>query len=232
LIFVDDPKDARWLSGNAKTWLHAELEREHSSSVAAPRSHLSSLIADPRVWLTGGVWFALLAGLYGVVFWLPQIIKQLTGGSMLQISFIAATPWIASWLGTVINARHSDRTHERFWHCGAALAVTAAGLGITVSTSNSSVALVALICCGLGLGAAQSTFWTIPPLFLSRANATTGVPFINMLGNSSGVLVPYFIGAIRQHSGSFQAPVYTLASMLLLGAVLTIITRQIHEHQT
>jgi MFS transporter, ACS family, tartrate transporter len=229
LIFVDDPKDARWLSSNAKTWLHAELEREHSSSVAAPRSHLSSLIADPRVWLTGGVWFALLAGLYGVVFWLPQIIKQLTGGSTLQISFIAATPWIASWLGTVINARHSDRTQERFWHCCLALVVAALGLGIAVSTANSTVALSALIVCGLGLGGAQSTFWTIPPIFLGRANATVGVPLINMIGNSSGILVPYLIGAIRQHSGSFVAPVYTLASMLLVGAVFTLCTWLICE---
>lgn len=239
-VFVDDPKDARWLSSIAKTWLHTELEREHSSFVSEPRSHPSRVIGDPRVWLTGGVWFALLAGLYGVVFWLPQIIKQLTGGTPLQISFIAATPWIASWLGTVINARHSDRTQERFWHCSLALVVAAVGLGIAVSTPNSTVALAALILCGLGLGGAQSTFWTIPPLFLGRANATVGVPLINMIGNSSGVLVPYFIGTIREHSGSFLAPVYVLASMLLLGAVLTLFTRlicerknleHIHDHQ-
>jgi len=222
LIFVDDPKDARWLSSNAKSWLHTELEREHSSCVSEPRSHPSGLIGDPRVWLAGGTWFALLAGLYGVAFWLPQIIRQLTGGSTLQISFIAATPWIASGLGTVLNARHSDRTLERFWHCGLALVLAAVGLSIAVSSANSTVALSALILCGLGLGGAQSVFWSIPPIFLGRANSTVGVPFINMIGNSSGVLVPYFIGVIRQHSGSFIAPVYALASMLLLGAVFTL----------
>jgi fucose permease len=164
----------------------------------------------------------LLAGLYGVVFWLPQILKQLTGGSALQISFIAATPWIASGLGSVINARHSDRTQERFWHCSLSLLLAAIGLGVAVSTANSMVALTALILSGLGLGGAQSTFWTIPPKFLGRSNATVGVPLINMIGKSSGILAPYLIGAIRDRTGSFTTPVYALASLLLLGAIFTL----------
>jgi ACS family tartrate transporter-like MFS transporter len=221
-VFVDDPKDARWLSSTAKSWLHTELEREHSLSVSSSRSHPFHLLGDPRIWLSGGAWFALLAGLYGVVFWLPQILKQLTGGSALQISFIAATPWIASGLGSVINARHSDRTQERFWHCSLSLLLAAIGLGVAVSTANSMVALTALILSGLGLGGAQSTFWTIPPKFLGRSNATVGVPLINMIGNSSGILAPYLIGAIRDRTGSFTTPVYALASLLLLGAIFTL----------
>jgi MFS transporter, ACS family, tartrate transporter len=75
----------------------------------------------------------------------------------------------------------------------------------------------------------QSTFWTIPPKFLGRTNATFGVPLINMIGQSSGILAPYLIGAIRERTGSFTTPVYALASMLLLGAVLTLITWLICE---
>jgi MFS transporter, ACS family, tartrate transporter len=228
-VFVDDPKDARWLSSTAKSWLQTELEREHPSSASGPRSRLSDLIGDPRIWLSAGAWFALLAGLYGVVFWLPLVLKQLTGGSALQISFIAATPWIASGLGSVINARHSDRTQERFWHCSLSLLLAAMGLGVAASTANSMIALTALILCGLGLGGAQSTIWTIPPKFLGRTNATIGVPLINMIGNSSGILAPYLIGAIRDRTGSFTTPVYALASLLLLGAIFTLLNWRIGE---
>jgi MFS transporter, ACS family, tartrate transporter len=228
-VFVDDPKDARWLSSAAKSWLHAELEREHPASASGPRSRLSDLIGDPRIWLSAGAWFALVAGLYGVVFWLPLILKQLTGGSALQISFIAATPWIASGLGSVINARHSDRTQERFWHCSLSLLLAAFGLGVAASTTHSMLALTALILCGLGLGGAQSTIWTIPPKFLGRTNAPIGVPLINMIGNSSGILAPYLIGVIRDRTGSFTTPVYALASLLLLGAIFTLLNWLICE---
>jgi MFS transporter, ACS family, tartrate transporter len=229
LIFVDDPKDARWLSSNDKSWLHTEIEREHSTSATAARSHPSALVGDPRVWLSGAVWFGLLAGLYGVVFWLPQIVRQLTGGTPLQISLIAAMPWIASGLGSIVTGLNSDRTQERFWHCSLSLLLAAIGLAAAVSSANLMVALTALILCGLGLGGAQSTFWTIPPKFLGRTNATFGVPLINMIGQSSGILAPYLIGAIRERTGSFTTPVYALASMLLLGAVLTLITWLICE---
>jgi MFS transporter, ACS family, tartrate transporter len=238
-LFADDPKDAAWLSHSEKDWLRAELQREDAATAAtatsaavttaipAPRPGVIRLIADARVWLCAGMWFALMAGLYGVVFWLPLIVRQWTGGTPLQVSFVTALPWIASMVGSVLNARHSDRRQERFWHCSLALLTAALGLALAVATSSPIAALASLLICGLGLGGAQSTFWTIPPTFLGRANGTIGVPMINMLGNTSGFLGPYLIGVIHQRTGSFTAALYTLALLLALAAVFAQLLRKL-----
>jgi len=236
-LFADDPKDAAWLSHSEKGWLRADLQREDAAAAAtsatvttaipSPRPGFIRLIADARVWLSAGMWFALMAGLYGVVFWLPQIVRQWTGGTPLQVSFVTALPWIASMAGSVLNARHSDRRQERFWHCSLALLTAAIGLALAVATSSPIAALASLLICGLGLGGAQSTFWTIPPTFLGRASGTIGVPMINMLGNTSGFLGPYLIGVIHQRTGSFTAPIYVLALLLALAAVFAQLLRKL-----
>jgi ACS family tartrate transporter-like MFS transporter len=220
-IFVDDPKDATWLSAPAKDWLSAELQSEDAVSTAPQDRSLSKLVRDPRVWLAAATWFGLLGGLYGVIFWLPQIIKQLAGGSTLAISLIAAAPWVASLVGSLLNAWHSDRSQERFLHCSLALFLAAIGLALAASTSHLMLALAGLTLSGLGLGGAQGTFWTIPPKFLGRTSATTGVALINMMGNTSGVIVPLVIGAVRDRTGSFVASVYVIAGLLAFAGLIT-----------
>ena len=55
-----------------------ELEEENQRKLAAGVGHkFSHAIKDVNVWLLAFANFALLSGVYGVSFWLPQIIKDL-----------------------------------------------------------------------------------------------------------------------------------------------------------
>jgi len=57
---------------------------------------------------------------------------------------------------------------------------------------------------------------------MPRSKANLGVALINTAGNVGGVVSPILIGIVRDRTGSFQAPVLSLAALLMVGAVLTI----------
>ena len=62
--------------------------------------------------LAGLLWFCLLSGSYGVIFWLPQVLRALTGFDLLTIGIIGALPWVGVALGMYFNAT-SFRPHRR-----------------------------------------------------------------------------------------------------------------------
>jgi ACS family tartrate transporter-like MFS transporter len=228
--FADAPQQAKWLNGDEKASLARELAAEDAAVPPGGRSVLR-LLVSPRVWASALVWFSLMGGAYGVIFWLPQVVKQVAGGDPLTIGIVAALPWVAVGAGMLINAWRSDRTQERFWHVAVAGLLAAIGLAAAALVGTGPLALAALMLGGLGLGAAQSVFWTIPPTFLGRARAAGGITLINMVGNASGVIGPPLIGRLRQETGSFTAPIYALAVLLLAGAVLVVLLRAFAERE-
>jgi MFS transporter, ACS family, tartrate transporter len=151
---------------------------------------------------------------------LPQIIRHLSAESTdLQIGLLSALPWIAVAVGMVANAWHSDRAQERHWHVGLAAAAAALFIAMTPLLGAGGLALAALLLAGLAMGAAQGTFWTLPPAFLSPAGLAAGFALINMCGNLAGLVIPTFVGWVRERTGSFDGPVYALAALSLLAAV-------------
>jgi ACS family tartrate transporter-like MFS transporter len=220
--FPDRPKDARWLTGEQRIWLERNAANPHSAGVRNDWS----ILRQPMIWAAALLWFCLLSGAYGIMFWLPQIIKQMSGISAVQIGLANALPWAGAMLGTYYNSVHSDRTGERFWHIAvpaiiAALAIVAAwGFGAGMP------GLAAMFIAGLGLGAAQGAFWALPTSLLKPSTFAVAAVAINIAGSSGGLIVPHVIGIVREHTGSFAAPTALIAGMLLLAAVLVAGIRQ------
>ncbi len=75
------------------------------------------------------------------------------------------------------------------------------------------------------MGAAQSTFWTLPPTFLPPAALAAGFALINMCGNLAGLVIPGFIGWVRERTGSFDGPVFVLAGLSAIAAVAVTLLR-------
>ena len=59
-------------------------------------------------------------------------------------------------------------------------------------------------------------------LLLGGAGAASGIALINSFGNLSGFAAPYLMGFIRERTGSTDLAMYTLAAVLVLGAVLVL----------
>jgi MFS transporter, ACS family, tartrate transporter len=225
-LLPDRPRDARWLSAGEQRSIEEELAREQAAQAA--REPAGFPLRNARLWIAGVCWFGLMAGANGLMYWLPQIIKQMSAErTNLQIGLISALPWMAIAAGMLVNAWHSDRAQERHWHVGLAAAAAALFIALTPMLGTGALALSMLLFAGLAMGAAQGTFWTLPPQFLAPAALATGFALINMCGNLAGLVIPTFIGWVRERTGSFDGPVYALAALSLLaaGAVALLRTR-------
>lgn len=226
-LLPDKPRDAAWLSDAQRNWLEQEIVREHAAQTA--RATGGAPLRNRHLWIAAVCWFGLMAGANGLLYWLPQIIRHLSAESTdLQIGFITALPWIAVAAGMVLNAWHSDRKQERHLHVGLATLASAIFIAMTPLLGTGALALAALLLAGLAMGAAQGTFWTLPPTFLSPAGLATGFALINMCGNLAGLTIPAFVGWVRERTGSFDAPVYVIAALSLVaaGAVLLLRARR------
>jgi predicted MFS family arabinose efflux permease len=178
------------------------------------------VIFSPIVLVSSALWFCLLAGAYGIIFWLPQMVKQLAGLSPLQNGLVNALPWIGAGLGMYFNSLHSDKTGERFWHIGLPAAVTAVAIAGAGLAGPGVAGLVLLFIAGLALGSAQGVFWALPTKQFGPGTMAIGVVTINIIGTSAGAIVPQAIGYAREVTGEFTAATFVISSLLLTAALL------------
>ena len=77
--------------------------------------------------------------------------------------------------------------------------------------------LALLTLAGLGIGAAQGVFWTVPgAVRLGGARVPAGViALISMFGTAGGIVGPWLTGALVGASGGFSLAIGLLASLLI-----------------
>jgi ACS family tartrate transporter-like MFS transporter len=223
-LLPDRPRDAGWLSTAERHWIEAEIEQEKKAHETVTPGE--SPLRNPSLWIAGACWFGLMAGANGLLYWLPQIIRHLSSESTdLEIGFISALPWISVAAGMLLNAWHSDRTRERHWHVGIAALAAAVFIALTPLLGTGALALAALLLAGFAMGAAQGTFWTLPPMFLRPAALAGGFALINMSGNLAGLVIPTLVGWVRERTGSFDGPVFAIAALSALAAGAVVLLR-------
>ncbi len=172
----------------------------------------------------GLVYFGILAGLYGVQFWLPQIIKDF-GLSNLQTGFASALPFAFGALGMMLWGARSDRKRERIAHIVLALVVSATALAASSHGGGLVLTMVTLIIASMAGFAAFGLFWTLPAGMLTGSAAAGGLALINSIGSLAGFGGPYLIGWIKDSTGSAVAGLLFVAALPLLAAVLILVMR-------
>ncbi|MGV7208237.1 MFS transporter [Oxalobacteraceae bacterium A2-2] len=225
LFYLDDGiRAARWLSEEEKLALERALAGEQAARRHPP---LRRLFADGRVWLLALLYFLCVMGLYGVSFWLPQLVRNSGVGNVFQIGLLSAIPYVAAAVTMVLAARHSDRSGERRWHIAGAAMAGALGLcAATVYSDSTLLALAALSVATAGILTTFPIFWSLPTAMLGGTAAAAGIALINSVGNLAGFASPYLVGAIRDATGSTAAGMVLLAASLLLGALLALAAGQ------
>src|SRR6516165_2607452 len=67
--------EAAWLEPDERIALQARIDHVRKSREAIRHYKLGEALTNPRVLGLSFVYFGLLCGLYGLVYWLPQIVK-------------------------------------------------------------------------------------------------------------------------------------------------------------
>ncbi len=221
VMYLDDSiQGARWLSNDEKSMLQRNVDAEHDTGV-----HMSvgETIRNPRVLLLAALYFSFVIGLYGIAFWLPQLIRSMGVQEPLRVGFLSAIPYGVAAITMVLYGQNSDRMKERRWHLVVGALFGAFGLAMAGRiTGSETVGMLALTCATMGILAVVPLFWTLPTAFLRGASAAAGIAVINSVGNLAGFISPYMVGAIVDATGSATNGLYAMAGFMTLGALLTI----------
>jgi ACS family tartrate transporter-like MFS transporter len=217
---TDGPEVARWLSPEEKEWLIGKLEAERAAIGRKGRLTLYQALTDSRTLVLAGIYFLLTISSYGIVFFLPQIVKHF-GFSNEKTGVLTAIPYVIGTIGMVLLGYSSDRKKERRFHLILAAVAAGAGLIGVGLCANPYAALAAMALAAVGLWGSRPIFWPLPSVFLLGASAAGGIGFINGVGNLGGFAGPYVVGLIKDATGSFSWALYFLAASSVLGAVMT-----------
>ncbi|MCY1673016.1 MFS transporter [Novosphingobium sp. SL115] len=225
--FPDRPADARWLTADERAWIAANVKGAAKPAATDDPGERWAVLRSPIGWMCAAIWFCILASNYGIMFWLPQVVKSLSGLSSTATGLIVALPWAASGIGLILNARHSDRTGERYLHV--AIPALLGGIGLLLANLFGAglPGLIALVIGGACTGCTVAAFWAIPTRLLSPGSLAMGIVAINMTGSLAGATVPPLMGLLKEASGSFLPPTLLLFGIAVLCAALTLLARRL-----
>jgi MFS transporter, ACS family, tartrate transporter len=221
---TDHPRDANWLRPDQRAWLDERLTAEDAQREAVHRYGLGEALGNVRVWLLTLVYFAQNVSNYGLLIFLPQIIKSF-GISTAMTGWVSALPFVFAAAAMIYWGFRSDRTGSRTAHVASACLLCAAGLAACtfIGTEHPVFMMVALILGVMGQQAIAPTFWPLPTAMLSGAAAAGGIALINSVGNLGGFLGPYMFGLIKDATGgSDLIALLAIAAAPVIGAVVLV----------
>ena len=216
----DGPADAHWLDDRERERIAAELSRERDAADDSLHDVWSALM-DSRVLLLCAIYFGIVVGLYGIGYWLPQMIQAM-GFSNVAIGVLVALPYAAACVAQYLWGRHSDVSAERVWHVALPSALSGCAFAISAALQSPALVLVALAIAAIGICSTLAPFWAMPPHFLSGKGAAAGIAAINAVGNLGGFIGPYAVGWALQETGNYSGGMMILAGFLLAAAALVL----------
>ncbi|MEW6640672.1 MAG: MFS transporter [Pseudomonadota bacterium] len=216
---TDRPTEADWLKADERQWLTGTLAAERASQAAAQPVNWRGIFLDPRVIALSVIWLGTVTANYGVVFFMPQLLKDL-GLSTLMTGVVSAVPHLVGIIGLAVWGWTSDRTGERRWHLVVASVLGCIGLAGAGWLGPSYGAVAAMSVAMIGLFGTRAVFWAMPSAFLTGAAAAAAFAFINSLSQIGGYAGPFVVGWIKTETNSFETALYFLGACSLLSALV------------
>ncbi len=217
---TDRPANATWLTPAQREWLQAELQTEIAEIERNGRHRLIDAIRDIRVWLLAALFGCALVGIYGMLMWLPQIIKSLGKLSDIQVGFLSSVPPLLGVIGTLVASRSSDRSGDRKMHIAALYILGAIGMLASAFAPSPIWAYICLCIAGLGINSTNSLFWSLNASFMTGVAAAASIAAVNTIAQFGGLIGPSLIGLVKDSTGSFTWALVIVAGFLLIAATI------------
>jgi len=215
-VLADRPQTAHWLTPMEKTALTEMLAAEPRERA---REGMLEAFKDTRVVVCALVQFGFTIGSYGILFWLPQVLKT-SGLSDLTVSLLTAIPYAFATVAMIIWALAVDASGKKIGNLAITCGLGAVGLVISVLTGSLAIGLAGLTIALVGITSARAIFWTIPTRFLTGVGAASGLALINSIGVMGGYFGPELMGLLKDATGGYLAGLLTMAGILALSTLL------------
>lgn len=216
----ESPQEASWVTPEEKAFIAEELAKEEAQKQAIKKYTTMQALKDPKVLLLSLIYFLWVIGFWGFNFWMPQVLKSLSGWSPALVGWSIVIPMTAALIVQVWCGSSSTKSGEKRWHIAIPLIVGSIGLAATPHSPSPLVSLFFICLSAIGVYGGMGVWWSMPTTFLSGAAAAGAIGLINSSGNVGGWVGPYMLGFINQHTGDFHIGYYIMGACMFLAALL------------
>ena len=219
-VLTDKPEQAKFLNPEERDWLVAKIATERHATEAVRKFTLWQALYNPKVLLLALNYLGIVTASLGMLIFIPQIIKSLGNSSNMMVGWLTMIPYICGAIAMVVWGRISDRMNERRWNLFIGCVFSTVGLVIAAMTMGTWWALVGMSIAAMGFYGSKGPFFAMPPMFLSGAGLAAGIAWINSIGNLGGFFGPWYVGVMKDLTGSYAGGLYGLALLGLIAAIV------------
>ena len=226
-MLSERPRAAKWLREDEREALEGDLADAHAPEEHSHRrSALLVVLRDVRVWLLGLSALCLLGSNYAVNFFLPEMLRMLTGASVARVGYLIATAAAAGAVAMVVFGFRSDRMRERRWHVVVPALIMALLMLVAGLHLRGWVAAIILLIAMPVYFAMQAPWVAVIVELFRGEKAALAIATINMLGIVGGFLGPYWMGWMRELTGGFAVGIGSLCvPWVVMAASIAWVTR-------
>jgi sugar phosphate permease len=216
LVARDRPRDAAWLSKGSSEQLATALDLEQT---ALPQhGSLSSAVRVPGVILLCVQYFFWSFGVYGLVLWIPEMIRSGSTRGIETVGLLSAAPFLLGVILMLVVAHFSDRALNRKAFVWPFLLLSGIALFCSYATAghNFWLAYGSLIVAGGTMYAPYGPFFAIVPEMLPKNVAGEVMALINSCGALGGFAGTWLVGLLQALTGNSRAGYLVLSMSLML----------------
>ena len=217
---TDLPQQANWLTVEQRDWLESNLGEERQNNTKA--MPIRQALQSRTILVVSATYILYNFTYYSLLFWLPSMMKRLTGFSDVRVGLLGALPYVALFLSMLINGWHSDRQLERRWHTAVPGLLSATGFfGLALQPHSPALLLALFTVASIG-SSYLPVLWSIPTEYLSKSAAAAAVGMINALGSIPGFFGPYLFGYLSMKTDSFTPGLAVLMCTAFTGGLVVL----------
>ena len=221
LFWVKDrPDKVSYLTPLEKEYLNTTIAAEEAAKESVKKYTIWQSLTDKQVWRLCVIYFTWITGFWGFNFWMPQVLKGVSGWSPSLVGFAIIFPMGAALIAQVLVGKSSSQTGEKRWHVAGCMFLGAVGLICDPFIHEGLLSLIFVSITAIGVYAPMGTWWSVPTTFLTGAAAAGATALINSIANLGGYVGPYMLGVIKQNTGSTDGGYFALGAMLIISGLV------------
>lgn len=196
---------------------------QHRAEGEVENGTIRDVVLNPRIWAFAVIYLLWAVGLYGFGQWLPTLLTQLSGQSILAVGWLSAIPFGAAAIGMFFIARISDRHPDnRTAFVAAPMIMAGAALLLSRFVEGGlavNLAVLAIAC--IGVHAPFGPWWAWVLSFVPRTMAGQTSGLVLAIGNFGGIIGPIMVGFLASGE-SVSTGYYVLGYCLVVAGALSL----------
>ena len=185
-----------------------------------------SLLSNRQFWLLCGMYFFYAFGSWFFFSWFPTFMELGRGFGKSELTYAVAVPFMMSMMGNIAGGHLTDKLSKKYGMKigrkalgSSSLAVSAVCMFLAAFIPGKMAVFVFLsLCFGIFDLMLPSAWALCIDLGKQYAGSLSGA--MNTAGNIGGFCCGILFGQLVESSGNYNLPLYMIAGMLIISAVL------------